>query len=635
MASDDGHGGRRSPETVLHTVFGYDAFKPLQREVIQNILERRDSLVVMPTGGGKSLCYQVPALIHDGLTVVVSPLISLMKDQVEQLEALGVPALFLNSTLSPEQYQMSLERVRLGHVKLVYLAPETLLTDRVLGLLARCRVDCLAIDEAHCISEWGHDFRPEYRQLAALRKTFPNAVCLALTATATPRVREDIRASLSFSSKSEYVASFNRENLFLEVVPKVNPTQQVLRYIKRFQGQAGIVYCFSRRGVDALALELASAGLTVRPYHAGLNDETRRVNQEAFVRDDAQIIVATIAFGMGINKPNVRFVFHRDLPKSLESYYQEIGRAGRDGLPAHCVLLYSYGDVSKQRYFIDQKEEAERKAALAQLERMVGFAENAGGCRRRPLLAHFGESFENDNCGMCDACASEGRNLVDITTPAHKFLSCVKRTGERFGAGHVTDVLLGAKSEKVEKWKHQELSTFGIGKELAREQWLHLARQLLANGFMTKEEPYGTLALTPKAYESFRSKSPIMGQIAQPRRSKRRRGALPDAAEALVPDVQVAANPARGTVAHDAQLFELLRRKRKELADASGVPPYVVFSDRTLVEITARMPRDPSALLQLGGVGLVKLERYGEAFLSVVRNYCAATTDAGPSRPAS
>jgi ATP-dependent DNA helicase RecQ len=617
----------QTPAQVLQRVFGYDSFKPLQREVIDNVLARRDSLVVMPTGGGKSICYQVPALIQQGLTIVVSPLISLMKDQVEQLEALGVPAAFVNSTLSPEDYQENLERLRLGRFKLLYVAPETLLTDRLQTVLSHCRVDCLAIDEAHCISEWGHDFRPEYRQLAGVRARFPHAACLALTATATPRVRKDIRQSLGFADSHEFVASFNRENLFLEVIPKADPTRQVLRYIHRFHGQPGIVYCFSRKGVDALALELTSAGVTARPYHAGLDDETRRRNQEAFVRDDTQIIVATIAFGMGINKPNVRFVIHHDLPKSIESYYQEIGRSGRDGLPAHCVLLYSYADVSKQRYFIDQKEEPERAAASRQLQEMVHFAENAASCRRGPLLAHFGETYDQDDCRMCDSCASAGKNLVEITTPAHKLLSCVKRTGERFAAGHLADVLLGLPTEKVMKWNHQTLSTFGIGKELARDQWLHLARQLVSKGYATRDETYGALALTTKAYESFRSKVPIMGVIAEPRTSKKRprkanaASEPPQPAQALLPGQPSAA------ATHDPQLFELLRRKRKELADQASVPPYVVFSDRTLVEIATRLPRDPAAMLQISGVGTVKLQRYGQPFLEIVRAYSQGKLD--------
>ena len=331
----------QTPESILKITFGYDTFKPLQREIIANVQARRDTLVIMPTGGGKSLTYQVPALLFDGLTIVVSPLIALMKDQVEQLTALGVPALFLNSSLAPEDYQQNMDLVKRGLIKLLYVAPETLLTARLSSLLSGLQVDLFAIDEAHCISEWGHDFRPEYRQLVGVRRRFPSAVCMALTATATPRVRKDIASTLGFSQSNEFVASFNRENLFIEVTPKRDPVSQTLRFLENFKEQSGIIYCFSRKQVDELSATLARYGYSVRPYHAGLEDHERRNNQEAFIRDNAQIIVATIAFGMGINKPNVRFVIHFDLPKSIESYYQEIGRAGRDGLSAHCLLLYN------------------------------------------------------------------------------------------------------------------------------------------------------------------------------------------------------------------------------------------------------------------------------------------------------
>ena len=357
-----------TPASILKTTFGYDTFRPLQQEVIENVLAGRDTLAVMPTGGGKSLCYQIPALLFEGLTVVISPLISLMKDQVEQLRAYGVPSLFINSSLAPQEYLENMEYVRRGEVKLLYLAPETLLTPRVLALLDSVRVDCITIDEAHCISEWGHDFRPEYRQLVAVRKRYPSAVCLALTATATARVREDIRSTLKFTSTNEFIASFNRGNLYIEVARKSDPYAQTIEMLGRYKDQSGIVYCFSRKQVDELAAYLASKGYSVRRYHAGLEDSERRQNQEAFIRDDAQIIVATIAFGMGINKPNVRFVIHFDLPRSIEGYYQEIGRAGRDGLPAHCLLLYSYADVAKLNYFIDQKEGSEKRVAMQHLD---------------------------------------------------------------------------------------------------------------------------------------------------------------------------------------------------------------------------------------------------------------------------
>ncbi len=434
-----------TPASILKETFGYDTFRPLQREVIENVLARRDTLAIMPTGGGKSLCYQIPALLFEGLTVVVSPLISLMKDQVEQLRAFGVPALFLNSSLAPQEYQENMDYIRRGEVKLLYVAPESLLTPRILSLLDSIQVDCLTIDEAHCISEWGHDFRPEYRQLVAVRQRFPKAVCLALTATATERVRQDIRTTLKFASSNEFIASFNRENLYIEVVRKRDPIEQTIQILEKHKDQSGIIYCFSRRQVDELAAYLAAQEYSVRPYHAGLEDAERKANQETFIRDDAQIIVATIAFGMGINKPNVRFIIHFDLPKSIESYYQEIGRAGRDGLPAHCTLLFNYSDVAKINYFIDQKEGNEKQVAIGHLDAIVRYAEDELTCRRKPLLNYFGESYEAQSCSNCDNCTSAPTELTDITIYAQKFLSCVKRADERFGAGHITDILLGSR----------------------------------------------------------------------------------------------------------------------------------------------------------------------------------------------
>jgi len=590
-----------SKEELLRTVFGFEQFKPLQSEIIDCVLARRDTLAIMPTGGGKSLCYQLPALLFSGLTVVVSPLISLMQDQVGQLSETGIPALYLNSSLSYEAYQENMGRVRRGEVRLVYVAPETLLTDRVLGLLSGLAIDCLVIDEAHCISEWGHDFRPEYRQLSGVRRRFAQAVCLALTATATPRVRQDIQSSLGFARPNEFVASFNRPNLLLEVVPKKDAQRQTLDFAGRFAGQSGIVYCFSRRQVDELTLLLQGRGFAARPYHAGLSDEERRANQEAFIRDDVHIMVATIAFGMGINKPDVRFVLHHDLPKSIESYYQEIGRAGRDGLPAHCRLLYSFGDTHKIRHFLDQKDEPERSVAYQHLDALVKYAES-GICRRVPLLAHFGETFTTHDCAACDNCRSGAQQeTVDLTTAAQKFLSCVKRTGERFGAGHVTDVLLGVRSEKIERYEHHTLSTYGIGGELGREQWLFLARQLVQRGYLAQQAPYGTLALTPLAYEFFKSKEPFLGR-SQP---------VPP------PEAETAPPPA-----HDAGLFDLLKRKRKELADQAHVPPYVIFADKTLIEMATFYPRSERSLKQIFGVGERKLERYGVIFLELIAAYC-------------
>ncbi|HEX7395652.1 MAG TPA: DNA helicase RecQ, partial [Anaerolineaceae bacterium] len=589
-----------TPETLLKSVFGYDEFRPMQLEVINNVLKKRDTLVIMPTGSGKSLCYQIPALLFPGLTVVVSPLIALMKDQVEALREAGAAALFLNSSLSLEEYNENIRLVQAGKVKLLYVAPETLLTPRLFALLGSVQLDCLTIDEAHCISEWGHDFRPEYRLLVEVRDRFPKAVCMALTATATPRVREDIQASLRFESSNEFIASFDRPNLLIEVTPKTNSLAQTVEFLERFKNQSGIIYCFTRKQVDTLAALLANKGYSVRPYHAGLEDDERRHNQELFIRDDVQIMVATIAFGMGIDKPNVRFILHYDLPKSLEGYYQEIGRAGRDGLTSVCRLLYNYGDAMKLKYFLDEKEEPERTVALKHLQAMTRYAE-IDTCRRAPLLAYFGEKYTTLNCGMCDNCQAGAKVQVDITIPAQKFLSCTRRTGERFGAGHVADVLLGSANEKVLKNGHQNLSTYGIGKELTRKQWMHIARQLVQKGLLAEEGEYAVLQLTSKAYEALRNKETILGVLKEKEQAPLKMA---------------------GELEYDAALFELLRKKRKELADGENVPPYIIFSDRTLIEMSAFYPMSDVNLKKINGVGTVKAGRYGEVFMSVIRPYC-------------
>jgi ATP-dependent DNA helicase RecQ len=592
-----------SPASILKDTFGYTTFRPHQREVIENVLAGHDTLAIMPTGGGKSLCYQIPALLFDGLTVVVSPLISLMKDQVEQLRAFGVPALFLNSSLASQDYQHNMEQVKRGEVKLLYVAPETLLTPRIFSLLSGLKVDLLTIDEAHCISEWGHDFRPEYRQIVEVRKRFPDTVCLALTATATVRVRQDIRATLEFTTSNEFIASFNRENLYLEVIRKRDPISQTIQILERHKDQSGIIYCFSRRQVDELAMYLASKGYSVLPYHAGLEDSERKKNQEAFIRDDAQIIVATIAFGMGINKPNVRFVIHFDLPKSIESYYQEIGRAGRDGLPAHCTLLFSYSDVAKINYFIDQKEGEEKRIAIGHLDALVRYAEDELTCRRKPLLNYFGESYSAQNCSNCDNCTSTPTEQTDITVFAQKFLSCVKRADERFGAGPIADILLGSKNEKVLRWGHDKLSTYGIGTELTKKQWMHLARQLLTMGYLKQAGEYRTLSLTPRALDALRKREQIMGVLQEAERVQKK-------------------GKKKEELEYNHALFALLRQKRKEMADEAGVPPYVIFSDRTLIEMAAYYPQSQESLLNISGVGQVKARQYGEAFLAVITAYC-------------
>ena len=590
-------------KTILGDVFGYDEFRPLQREIIGNVLKKRDTLVIMPTGGGKSLCYQIPALIFKGLTVVVSPLISLMKDQVEQLAELDVPAIFLNSSLSNEEYNRNVERLMKNGVKLLYLAPEALLTPRMLSLLSSLRVDCLAIDEAHCISEWGHDFRPEYRQLVEVKSRFPSATCIALTATATPRVQEDIKSNLKFDASNEFIASFNRENLFIQITPKSNPVSQTIKFLKKYPDQSGIIYCFSRRQVDDLYEILKSKGYSVRPYHAGLSDVERTQNQELFIRDDVHIIVATIAFGMGINKPNVRFVIHYDLPKNIETYYQEIGRAGRDGLRAHCLLLFSYADIQKIKYFINRKNDNEQRIANIHLNAMLQFTETEV-CRRRPLLTYFGEDYSTEKCDMCDNCLAGERKLVDITVPAQKFLSCVKRTDEVFGANHIIDVLRGSQSQKVLKFGHENLSTHGIGKEYSRKQWFHLARQFIQKGLMTQDAEYEGLKLAGKAYDVFKGSEIVLGILEEEHIEDRKGKGRETEHE------------------YDSVLFEKLRKKRKELADKAGIPPYVIFPDKTLIEMAAFSPRSEESLLHIHGIGPVKYKKYGTIFLDIIDGYC-------------
>ena len=597
----------RTPHTILKDTFGYDVFRPLQREIIDHVLAGRDVLAVMPTGGGKSLCYQIPSLMLNGLTVVISPLIALMKDQVEQMREAGVPALFLNSSLDLETYNRNMAAVREGRVKLLYVAPESLLTSRITSLLEDVRVDLLTIDEAHCISEWGHDFRPEYRQLIEVRRRHPKATCLALTATATPRVREDIVKALDLKNHREFIAGFNRENLYLQVASKHNGLAQVRSFLAARKDQSGIIYCFTRKQVEALAGELTRAGFPARPYHAGLSDEDRRRNQEAFIRDDVQIIVATIAFGMGINKSNVRFVIHYDIPKSIENYYQEVGRAGRDGLPAHCLLLFNYGDAMKLKHMLMDKEPAERDIALQQLDRMIRYADNDSMCRRYPILKHFGESCGEDNCGACDVCAGDAPTTADVTVPAQKLMSCVVRTGERFGLAYVIEVLRGSNAERVVRLGHDKITTHGIGKDIPEGAWFSLGRSLIRTGHLLMDPEHRTLRVSPEGRRVLSRRETIMGTMDEPVARPARR------------------KKAAGPVDYDEALFERLRVLRKRLADDAGVPPYVVFSDRTLAGMSARYPVTPGAMQDIHGVGQRKMETYGPVFMEEIRAYCEST----------
>ncbi|MFO7445290.1 MAG: DNA helicase RecQ [Ignavibacteriaceae bacterium] len=587
---------------ILKDVFGYDSFRPLQEEVIKNILSKKDSLVIMPTGGGKSICYQVPALLFEGLTIVVSPLISLMKDQVEQLRQAGVHTALLNSSLTTAVYSKNYQDVKNNKAKLLYLAPESLAKEEIVDLLKKVQLDCIIVDEAHCISEWGHDFRPEYRQLGALRKKYPNAVCAGLTATATPRVQDDIIKNLNLVQASKFVASFNRDNLYLQVIPKGDSLDQTVSFLKDHPNQSGIIYCFSRKQVDNLHEDLSYLGFSTRPYHAGLSDVERNKNQDLFIKDEVQIIIATIAFGMGINKSNVRFVLHHDLPKNIESYYQEIGRSGRDGLRADCLLLFSYSDIQKINYFIDQKEnDVERLAAKVHLDAMVKYAESEV-CRRIPLINYFGEKYHIPNCGFCDNCLADEKELTDITIPAQKFLSAVKRTREIFGANHIVDVLSGAETEKVLSNGHQNLTVYGIGKEFTKKQWLFIIRQLINKQLLIRDLEFGSLKLTEKAYNVLLKNEKVYGLLKEPE----------DKTKKVKPT----------QVKYDEELFELLRRKRKEIADEYSVPPYVIFSDKALVQMAIEYPQSTAGFLRVSGVGERKLERYGSDFITVIKSYC-------------
>lgn len=592
---------------ILQKTFGYEEFRPLQEEIIQQVLEKRDTLVIMPTGGGKSICYQIPSMIFDGLTVVISPLISLMKDQVEQLEEYGVPALFLNSSLTPEEYSANIKRLRNGEAKLLYLAPETLMMNSTRELLNEFEIDCFTIDEAHCISEWGHDFRPDYRQLAQVRKDFPDAVCLALTATATPRVQDDIQQILEMKESARFVASFDRKNLLLKVVDKEKPLDQILDFLYTRPKQSGIIYCFSRRQTDELYSDLKREGHSVRPYHAGLSEMQRTRNQEAFIRDDIQIIVATVAFGMGINKPDVRFVIHHDMPQNIESYYQQIGRAGRDGIQADCLLLYSNSDKQKIQYFINQKEGQERRVAEKHLDALINYMEYEG-CRREPLMEYFGEAYEKENCGMCDYCLQQQGDKQDFTEQAQKFLSCVARTGERYGAYHVADVLRGSKAKKVLNNDHDELSTYGIGLEWSKNQWIQLSRMLIRKGYLEKDADYGSLVMTENAGKILNGDETLKGIL--------------DRTQTTSPGSKSPRTSSDVENRYDEYLFEELRKRRKEMADDQEIPPYVIFPDTTLMEMSYYYPQSKESLMGIYGVGSTKLKKYGDEFLEIITGYC-------------
>ncbi|MDP9018186.1 MAG: DNA helicase RecQ [Candidatus Eremiobacteraeota bacterium] len=601
-------------DDALKHYFGYDSFRPLQREIISASLDNHDILALLPTGGGKSLCFQLPALPRAGLTLVVSPLIALMKDQVDALTANGISATYLNSSLDARTSAERLAGLERGDYKLLYVAPERVAVPSFASALRRWNLCSIAVDEAHCVSEWGHDFRPEYRRIAELRRAYPAVPVHAFTATATARVRSDIDRFLELRSPMRFVAGFDRPNLRYTVFEKRDAFKQLRAWCLERANESGIVYVQSRNAAEDLATKLTRAGISARPYHAGLSSGERARNQELFIRDEIRVICATIAFGMGIDKPNVRYVVHYDVPKNVEGYYQETGRAGRDGLPSDCALFFSGGDAAKQRHFIRQIQDPdERDQADRLLRHMLEFA-STPDCRRAYLLRYFGETPPSQDCGNCDNCISPPER-IDGTVAAQKILSCAYRvrmhSGFATGSHHIVDILLGNRTDKVESRGHDGISTFGIGTEHAKSEWLAMISELLRDGYLEQEPEHRTLLLTPDGLNALKERRAFT--FVKPRALK-------------------GAKKGRGAKAgggsekpYEDDLFEALRTLRKELAQDQGVPPYVVFSDATLRELAAERPASLGAFRAIGGVGDVKLERYGDTFVSAIREYLSRT----------
>ena len=609
---------------LLKRYFGYDEFRPLQEEIIGSVLDKRDTLVIMPTGGGKSLCYQLPALRMDGLTLVVSPLIALMKDQVDALRANGIAAEFINSTLTYAEINRVQTQARQGGLKILYLAPERLALPDFMGFLSTLKVSLVAVDEAHCISEWGHDFRPDYRTLGGLRRGMPDTPFIALTATATERVRGDIVSQLGLSKHQEFIASFDRPNLRYEVRPKERAFDQLVQLLRERKGESAIIYCFSRNDTEELSDRLQDAGFKALAYHAGMEAETRRRNQERFIRDEVDVIAATIAFGMGIDKPDVRLVVHQELPKTLEAYYQQTGRAGRDGLPSDCVLFYSYGDKIKQDFFINQiTDAAEKRGAQEKLGQVIEFC-TLRTCRRRYLLDYFGEDSlaspvalfaqsdssgdDAGNCGGCDVCLADMEDF-DATVIAQKILSAVVRTGERFGAGYIAQVLRGSKAERVLRLGHDNLSVYGIVNDHSDGEIREICGLLLDKGMLRKtSSEYATLGVTTEGRRFLNDRE----SLTLSRRKKQERPAR---------ESRSSRGGVRDTLDYDSGLFEELRALRRRIASEKRVPPYVVFGDATLQQMAYYMPQSEDSLSRISGVGAVKLAQYGDEFLAVIREY--------------
>ncbi|MEI9599487.1 ATP-dependent DNA helicase RecQ [Moellerella wisconsensis] len=592
-------------ESVLNSTFGYQHFRPGQEDVIRTILDNQDCLVIMPTGGGKSLCYQIPALVREGLTLVVSPLISLMKDQVDQLTLQGVDAAYLNSTQTSLQQREILDNCRSGKIRLLYVAPERLLTDNFLDQLESWNLGLLAVDEAHCISQWGHDFRPEYRALGQLRRRFTNLPVIALTATADDTTRSDIIRLLEMRSPLVHISSFDRPNIRYTLVEKYKPLDQLWFFIKGQKGKSGIVYCNSRNKVEEIAGRLQKRGLSAAAYHAGLETQQREWVQDAFQKDDLQVVVATVAFGMGINKSNVRFVAHFDIPRNIESYYQETGRAGRDGLPAEAILFYDPADLAWLRRCLEEKTPGmQQDIERHKLNAITAFAE-AQTCRRLVLLNYFGENRQTA-CNNCDICLDPPKQY-DGLVDAQKVLSCIYRVGQRFGIGYIVEVLRGSNNQRIRELGHDKLPVYGIGREQTNEYWVSILRQLIHRGMIIQNiSRFSALQLTESARPVLRGEVPL--QLAVPR----------------VLSVKTR-NQNNKTYQgnYDKKLFAKLRKLRKSIADEDNIPPFVVFNDATLIEMAEHCPTTSAELLLINGVGERKLERFGDSFMVLIRDHLA------------
>ncbi|GAD81408.1 ATP-dependent DNA helicase RecQ [Vibrio ezurae NBRC 102218] len=591
-----------TPQRVLEDVFGYQEFRDGQQEVVEAALSGRDSMVIMPTGGGKSLCYQVPMLVAPGMGLVISPLISLMKDQVDQLKANGVAAECINSSMSREDLLSVYNRMHQGKIKLIYVSPERVLMRDFMERIQYLEINLIAIDEAHCISQWGHDFRPEYASLGQLRQQFSHVPFMALTATADDTTRLDIDARLQLNDPLSYLGSFDRPNIRYTLVEKAKPVAQIIRYLATQKGQCGIIYCGSRKKVEMLTEKLCNNGIRAMGYHAGMEPDERAYVQEAFQKDDIQIVVATVAFGMGINKPNVRFVVHFDIPRNIESYYQETGRAGRDGLPAEAMTLYDPSDINWLRRMLDEKEdEQQKKVEMHKLNAMSAFAE-AQTCRRQVLLHYFGE-YREKACGNCDICIDPPKTF-DGTEAARKALSCVYRVKQSFGMGYVTEVLRGMQNIRIRENGHDKISTYGIGRENSHDYWVSIMRQLVHKGLLTQNiARNSTLQLTEEARPLLRGEMTL--ELAVPRL-----------------DLTLSSKSDKAPTKHyDKKLFAKLRNLRKRVADEEGLPPYVVFNDATLIDMADILPTSYGEMLAVNGVGQRKLDKYADKFLDLIQEH--------------